>query len=65
MSALAQCPVSCTEFHSAQLVNQPSSVQCLSFISQLRFLKTEFKLPGGAEFNKCEDALKILTSHPC
>lgn len=38
MSALAQCPVSCTKRHSAQLVNQPSSTLCLYFIGQLCFL---------------------------
>lgn len=68
MSALAQCPFSCTEHHSSQLVNQPSSVLCLYFVSQLRFLmdvdwtKRQFKLPGGDEFNKSEDILKISYS---
>jgi len=32
MSALAQCPFSCTELHSSQLVNQPCSFLCLYFV---------------------------------
>lgn len=69
MSALAQCPFSCTERHSSQLVNQPSNFLCLYFVGQLRFLmdvvwtKRQFKLQGGDEFNKSEDILKI--SHSC
>lgn len=69
MSALALRPFSCTERHSSQLVNQPSGVLCLYFVGQLRFLmdvdwtKSQFKLLGGDEFNKCEDTLKI--SHSC